>query len=265
MTVQLTRTVRFCLGADGVAGRDAAASNTFAAWPPMRGLGRYYELHVTCTGPVDAATGYFINVTRIDEAVRSRAIDLIVQASGQPDQAEALGLLMRRLLEALQAPLDGSVRSLTLQLTPTYALRIEDTSMGQVHMSQQYEFSAAHRLHAADLSDQDNRRVFGKCNNPSGHGHNYRFEVTVRCDVDETGRIAAVEQLDDLVSRTVIERLDHKHLNLDVAEFAHLNPSVENIAMVIFDLLKAPLEQAHLALDQVRVWETAKTVCTYRG
>src|SRR5690606_33368725 len=123
------------------------------------------------------------------------------------------------------------------------SLEIRSDDMAHVIMRQQYEFAAAHRLHCRELSDEKNREVFGKCNNPSGHGHNYRLEVTIRVPISPTGQIVRPEQLDAVVDTHVIEKLDHKNLSIDVPEFATRNSSVENIAQVVYGLLEAPLAE----------------------
>ena len=141
--------------------------------------------------------------------------------------------------------------------------------MNRITLRQQYEFSAAHRLHVEELSESENREVFGKCNNPAGHGHNYRLEVAVEKPITPEGHAPAVEELDRVVDEHVIDHLDHKHLNLDVPEFADLNPSVEHIAQVIWSLLEEPVARLDgedsARLVEVRVWETGKTACIYRG
>lgn len=260
--VHLARTVRFCLQADGTLAADAAADNSFAAWPPMRGLGRYYELNVCCRGDVDPVTGYFMNIKAIDRATREVALPVIAdRARADPDVP--LGSLMRDVFQTLGPALDHTVQAVELRLTPTYSLRIESKDMNTVLISQQYEFSAAHRLHAERLSDDENREVFGKCNNPAGHGHNYRLEVTVRGPIADDGHGLPVERLDALVDETVIQRLDHKNLDVDVPEFEKLNTTVEHIARVIYGMLGEPVRSLGLELERVRVWETGKTVCTY--
>jgi 6-pyruvoyltetrahydropterin/6-carboxytetrahydropterin synthase len=266
MEAELTRTVRFCLEPDGSLASDRPTSNSFAGWPPMRGLGRYYELHVTCAGPVDPVTGYLVNIKQIDQAVREAVLPRIAEAARR-DGGAAMGRLLQTLLNALHAAMDvPRARRLVFQLTPYHSYAIEDTDMAHLLIAQQYDFSAAHRLHVADLSDRENREVFGKCNNPSGHGHNYCVEVAVRAAVDDTGRALPVEQLDALVDERIIEKFDHKHLNCDLDEFAELNPSVENIAKVIYDTLgPAVRNRLDAELEHVRVWETGKTACLYRG
>lgn len=263
--LELTRTVRFCLSGDR---GDLAApkDNTFSSWPAMRGLGRYYELAVTCRGVADAQTGYFINIKAIDEAVRERALPLLVERVADESRAAAtpMGGLMRMLFGASDMALNGTVSEVRLVLTPTMSLAIERDDMDHVVMRQQYEFSAAHRLHVPTLSDEANRATFGKCNNPAGHGHNYRVEVAARCPIDAQGQTLEPAALDAIIDREAIEKLDHKHLNEDVPAFAELNPSVENIVRVVWQMLVGKLP-GDAKLDEVKVWETGKTVCSYWG
>jgi len=257
---ELTRIVRFCLNAGGSLADDAPVANAFAAWPAMRGLGRYYQLHVTCLGEVDPATGYLVNITRIDRAVRKSLLPLVAQAA-QRDSPVAI--LLADVLRELTPSLDGQVRRVRLQLTPTHGIEMENHDMNTAIIDQMFDFSAAHRLHSPTLTDAQNREIFGKCNNPSGHGHNYRLRVAVRAPLSAQGGIMPVGSLDELVGRVVIERFDHKHLNLDTAEFAHVNPTVENIAKVIHDLLAGEVKNIGVTLTHVTVWETDKTSATY--
>ena len=129
-------------------------------------------------------------------------------------------------------------------------------------MTRRYHFSAAHVLARPDWSDEQNRAVYGKCANPSGHGHNYVLEVTVRGDVDpESGRLVPVERLDALVARRVLEALDHRFLNRDVLDFASEVPTAENIARFAWRALKGEVSPA--LLDRVRLLETANNFVEY--
>jgi len=263
--LELSRTVRFCLSGDE-ADLEMPRDNTFSAWPAMRGLGRYYELIVTCVGEADPTTGYFINIKEIDRATRIHALPILNRYTADPHRAAAtpMGQLMRELLGAVDPAVAGSVARLTLVLTPRLQLTLEKHDMHHVILRQQYEFSAAHRLHVPSLSEEDNRKVFGKCNNPAGHGHNYRVEVAARCPVDAQGHALSPAALDASVNALVIDKLDHKHLNEDVPAFAQRNPSVENIVKVVWSMLEGKLPGG-AKLDEVKVWETGKTVCAYRG
>jgi len=106
-------------------------------------------------------------------------------------------------------------------------------------LTRRYRFSASHRLHSAELSEAENARVYGKCNNPFGHGHDYVLEVTVGGPVHPlTGLIVSVHALDDFIERHVLRLFANRNLNLDVAQFAALVPTTENIALVIADLIQ---------------------------
>ncbi len=263
--LELRRTVRFSLGG-GIEGRPR--HNTFSAWPAMRGLGRYYELTVACRGEADPTTGYLINIKHIDDAVREHVLPQLERLTSAPGANPidlAMGEVMRMVLHRLQQPLEGTVVQVTLVLSPFLNLTLEADPMDSVLIRQQYEFSAAHRLHVTTLSDEENQTIFGKCNNPAGHGHNYRVEVAARAPIDAHGRTIEPQTLDAVVDRHAIQRLDHKHLNTDVPEFADLNPSVENISKVIWNMLRQPVRGMKAELEEVSVWETGKTVCVYSG
>ena len=131
-------------------------------------------------------------------------------------------------------------------------------------------FEAAHRLHNPDRSDDWNRRVFGKCNNPHGHGHNYVVEVTVKGVPDQrTGIVADLGKLNELMMREVSDRFDHKHLNLDTSYFDDQVASAENIARVIWALLEPKVPSCRsggkVALHRVRLIETARSWFDYFG
>ena len=118
-------------------------------------------------------------------------------------------------------------------------------------------FNAAHRLYRKEWSHEKNNEVFGLCNNPNWHGHNYVVEVKIMGEVDpETGYLIDLKILNSIIQKEVIERFDHKNLNLDTVEFKDLNPTGENIVVVIYNLIRARLEDKYdLA---VRLWETER-------
>jgi 6-pyruvoyltetrahydropterin/6-carboxytetrahydropterin synthase len=123
-------------------------------------------------------------------------------------------------------------------------------------------FNAAHRLHNQMLSADENQQLFGKCNLPNYHGHNYELIVKVVGEIDpKTGYVIDTKILSDLVNEHVISKFDHKNLNLDVPEFKHLNPTAENIAIVIFNILRSLLSE-QLTL-QIRLYETPRNFVEY--
>ena len=133
----------------------------------------------------------------------------------------------------------------------------------KLELGRRYRFSASHRLHTAHLSEDENFRVFGKCNNPHGHGHNYVVEVSLSGVVDPaTGMIANLADLDAFVQRYVLEDFDHKSLNEDVLAFRDTVPTTENVCIEIFERLKS-FPQAKL--ERVRVEETGKNSFEYAG
>ena len=123
-------------------------------------------------------------------------------------------------------------------------------------------FNAAHRLHNPNWTNEKNDEIFGKCNNPSFHGHNYELIVKVVGDRDpETGYVCDMKILKDLVRAHVVDRFDHKNLNLDVEEFKELNPTAENIAVVIYDILRTKIDEK---LDlKIRLYETERNFVEY--
>ena len=133
----------------------------------------------------------------------------------------------------------------------------------KIELGRRYRFSASHRLHSLKLSEEENRRVYGKCNNPYGHGHNYVVEVSVSGTVDPaTGMIANLADLDGFVEREVIEPFDHKSLNEDVSAFHENVPTTENICKEIYQRLK---HFPKAKLERVRVEETGNNTFEYAG
>jgi len=136
--------------------------------------------------------------------------------------------------------------------------------MPQLTVCRQEHFNAAHRLHNPAWDDAHNARVFGKCNNPNYHGHNYNLLVRLTGEVDpETGYTFDMKRLSDLIKTEVTDRFDHRNLNLDTEEFRELNPTAENMAVVIWRRLRAVLPPA-LTLA-VTLYETDRNFVEYDG
>jgi 6-pyruvoyltetrahydropterin/6-carboxytetrahydropterin synthase len=124
-----------------------------------------------------------------------------------------------------------------------------------VYLTRRIEFSASHRYHNPALSAAENKRIFGKCNNPHGHGHNYTLEVTVAGEPDPvTGMVLDLKELKQVLEREIIQRMDHRFLNYEVVELEGQIPTCENIARVIWNLLESKITQGKL--HKVRLYET---------
>jgi 6-pyruvoyltetrahydropterin/6-carboxytetrahydropterin synthase len=133
----------------------------------------------------------------------------------------------------------------------------------KAYLTRRYMFSASHRLHSDDMSDAENVAIYGKCNNPFGHGHNYALEVTVSGSVDpSTGMVCNLVDLDGFVEREILEHFGHNNLNL-LPEFKELVPTTENLSTAIYDILQLGFHVAHL--EKVRLEETMMNSFEYSG
>ena len=131
-------------------------------------------------------------------------------------------------------------------------------------VTRRVHFNAAHRLWNPTFSDAENDRVFGVCNNPNFHGHNYNLDVSVEGEIDAaTGYVFDINTLKRVVEECVVRHLDHKNLNLDVPWFSDLNPTAENIAVVCWRMLASAVHPAKLV--RIRLWETDRNYVDYTG
>lgn len=263
--LRLQRTVRFCVSP--FAATQPAGFNHYAGMPTGAGLALYLELAVELEGEADPETGFFINIRDVDPPVRRHAVPLLTQLiadtyrAGRDVALTALLVPLRtslkRLAEAF-APL--VVKKLELRLNPFRRMTLIAEADNMVHYSEKFEFSATHQLWNPKLDDEANRRLFGKCANPSGHGHNYAIEITVKgTSLDAFDALSFQEVID----RHVVEPLDHTNLNLDVPYFQSHNPTIENIAIFAWEQLQDHVEG--VALDCIRVWESERSCCAYGG
>jgi 6-pyruvoyltetrahydropterin/6-carboxytetrahydropterin synthase len=228
-------------------------------------------LRCVIEGPIDPTTGYLCDISVVDDLLRLIVTRHLIQDDREPQSAESILQTVDRELRMVWDQ-DASIVSVTLALSPylSYSI-VTENKMNQstdqnstVRLTQQFEFSAAHRLHCNQLSTDENKRLFGKCNNLAGHGHNYVLEVTVSRQLgSDRGNVIPLDKLESVVKRLVIDRLDHKHLNADIEYFADLNPTVENIAVAIFEWLTGQF--GDVRLEKVRVYETPKTWAEYTG
>ena len=264
---RLTREVRFAVNLGAGAPPEPIPTNSYAGFPSLTGLGHFFTLQATVAGDLDPASNYLLNIKQVDAMVRERAIPHVAAAVRSGRFGGGAGVA-GELFILLRAAWPGVVLDkLGLSLSPFLSLSVHASEFpmpGDVRLSQKFEFSASHRLHNPALSEERNRAIFGKCNNPHGHGHNYELQVTLAGRPDANGLLIDVPAFERIVARTVIDRFDHKNLNIELSEFADVIPSVENIARVIYRLLKPALESDRTRLAAVTVWETPKTWCEYQ-
>jgi 6-pyruvoyltetrahydropterin/6-carboxytetrahydropterin synthase len=138
----------------------------------------------------------------------------------------------------------------------------KNKNMRKLAVYRKEHFNAAHRLHNETMSDERNVELFGKCNNPNYHGHNYELVVKLVGEVDpETGYVYDTKKLSKLLRDHVVERFDHKNLNLDVPEFKSINPTAENIVLVIYDILRPKIDSCYEL--NLRLYETERNFVEY--
>lgn len=243
-----------------------STTNSWAGSGPGSAAGPFYTIAAIVEGPVDPSTGYVCNIKLIDNVLRAQVVGRLGRAGNGSDRS--LGEVAKAFREAFslaaeRSPKTASLKELHLKISPFTILAVNGAE-SMVRLTQSFEFSASHRLHRPELSDEENLRVFGKCSNPAGHGHNYVVDVTVSgAPSVDVGTVTDLAALDRAVKRLVIDDFDHKNLNAECPEFASLNPTVENIARVIWNRLAGRLDACNLV--NVRVWETPKTYAEYNG
>jgi 6-pyruvoyltetrahydropterin/6-carboxytetrahydropterin synthase len=202
---------------------------------------------------------------RIDAQFDHRCINIEHPAFREqlPTTENLAVYLWRDLREGLNAPIEEVSVHESETLASAYAgeqaTDSEGVSRPVVTMTRLYIFSAAHRLYNPQLSDEENRAIYGKCANPYGHGHDYRLEITVRGVPDPiTGMVMNLTELDTLVQAEVLRHLDHKHLNEETPPFDHIPPTSENLVAFIVEQL-TPHLQGNARLYRVRLWETPRS------
>jgi 6-pyruvoyltetrahydropterin/6-carboxytetrahydropterin synthase len=259
---RLTREVRFAANGPCDPQLGHKPTNSYGGFPTLTGYGPYLTLQLTLAGPLDPVSSYLINIKQIDAAARERAVPFVIKSVAGP-RAITPARLVGRLYQMLEAWPPLLLEEVRLSLSPFLAFSALASERPMIRLSQKFEFSATHRLHNPKASEEENRHIFGKCNNPHGHGHNYEVQVTLHGEPDESGTLIELPAFESIVAATVIDRFDHKNLNLELAEFRELIPTVENIAMTIYGLLKPKLDSGRSSLASVTVWETPKTWCEY--
>jgi 6-pyruvoyltetrahydropterin/6-carboxytetrahydropterin synthase len=262
----LSRLVRFSI--NPFLPEDSVGFNSFASRPSGEGLAIFFELCVKLAGEVEPATGLVINVSDVDKQVQKYVVpEFSLQIRKDFRRGSHIGFLeLTRLLKSAWGQLADKfgaarLKELSLSLNPFRKVAIDGKDCKMSYFSEKFEFAATHKLWNDDFSEQRNREVFGKCANPSGHGHNYIVEVTIKRPVGKSD--FCIGGFEKVVDDEFIKVVDHKNLNIDVPYFAKAIPTVENIAVFAWEKLSGKLDEG--VLHCVTVWETDKTYCSYYG
>ncbi|MCH8274118.1 MAG: 6-carboxytetrahydropterin synthase [Armatimonadetes bacterium] len=243
----------------------------FGRWASPYNHGHDYALEATVEGPVNPQTGMVINIKDVDAILHNRIVEKfnLKSINDEVPEFKTLPPSLENLASFIWNKLSdwpGDIQLSRVCLYETPALFTDVTMQGgelKVTLTRVYEFCASHRLHSPDLSENENREVFGKCNNPHGHGHNYELEVTVCGPIDPvTGMMADLEKIDHVVDAEVVDRYDHKHLNIDLPELSGLIPTTEIMTRVIWKRLVGKLPAK---LERIMLRETARSSFEYAG
>ncbi len=265
--MKLTRRVTFSSGHRYWLTSLSEAENRarFGVWASPYNHGHNYVLDVTTEGDVDPETGMVINIKRIDDLLKTHIVHAFDQRSLNDevpafrDQPSTLENLLYHIAAELGPLLQNPARLTHLRLEEMPTLWAElDLKTNMTTLTRTYEFAASHRLHVESMSQAENDELFGKCNNPAGHGHNYLLEVTVSGSPDPlTGMLVDLGALDDAVNRLVVDRYDHRNLNCDVPELVGQVTTSEVVSQAIWNQLNGKLPAP---LYRVRLHETARNI-----
>lgn len=232
------------------------------------GHGHNYTLDVTITGTLDERTGMVMNMTELKAIVNEtlEGFDHKHLNEDTPyfrDRVPTTENIVRVLWTLIAPRLPAGASLARLRLYETNELWADyDGADGEATFARSYSFAAAHRLHAPSLSDEENLAIYGKCNNPNGHGHNYTVEVSVAGPVDgESGMVIDLPTMDATV-RSVLDQLDLRHLDREVSAFASKPSTAEHIVVYLWGELEPRLGGL---LRHLKLWETRKNVFEYSG
>jgi 6-pyruvoyltetrahydropterin/6-carboxytetrahydropterin synthase len=261
---RLTREIRFTVSPFCDAGESA---NSYCSRPDCEGMGLFFSLWVELGGDIDPQTGFVVNLSDIDKVCRGRAVPLIESAvkdafkNGRNISLTMLSEMLKDCCRAVRGRfLPAKVLSMAINVNPYRNVKICTENDDVIHYSEKFEFAAMHKLWNDDFSEAENFARFGKCANPTGHGHNYIVEVKVKV---LPGSGFTYGRLAKIVDRNLIELLDHKNLNEDVADFKQNNPTVENITTFAWQALNGKFGNAEL--EEIIIWENDRAYCSYRN
>ncbi|KAK3097816.1 hypothetical protein FSP39_013464 [Pinctada imbricata] len=249
------------------------------------GHGHNYKVEAIVRGPVDPTTGMVMNLADLKKSIQTSVLDVmdhknldldVPYFSNKVSTAENIavflwdslnkelppGMLYEIKLHETDKNVCSDKRRVILRKKKKMSVMMMEKPI--MYISRTESFSASHRLHSSKLSDEENKEIYGKCNNPNGHGHNYKVEAIVRGPVDPTtGMVMNLADLKKSIQTSVIDVMDHKNLDIDVPYFSNKVSTSENIIVFIWDSLNKELPPG--ILYEVKLHETDKSVVYYRG
>jgi 6-pyruvoyltetrahydropterin/6-carboxytetrahydropterin synthase len=262
---RLVRKVRFSVNPFGDTQGNGA--NSYGGRPCGEGLSLFFELSIGLAGATQEDTGFVVNVVDIDRVVRDNAVPAFTEKirSAFRESKQLTISQMAKMLASLRDVLKGKfddamLIELGLKFNPYRKIAFDCEDIKMYYFSEKFDFAAMHKLWNEKFSQEKNFKMFGKCANPNGHGHNYVIEVMIKAPTDEDIHIGGFEQT---VDERFVKLVDHKNLNADVKGFDKVNPTIENIAEFAWEKLNGKFGEAKL--HSVSIWESDRTFCTYYG
>lgn len=266
MISKMTRRLSFSAGHRYWFAHLSGAENKalFGPWASPFSHGHNYVLDVEVEGVVTDSTGMIVNIKDVDAVLKAQLLPQFINrslndqvshfATQAPTVENILSYIWSEIIR-IGLPQECTLTALKLEETPLLYGEFDGMTTSLTRI---YEFAASHRLHAPALPQSQNDALYGKCNNPAGHGHNYVLEVTVSGQPDaQTGMLCSIDDLDKAVDTLVVNRYDHKNLDVDVPELKGTITTSENVSQMIFKTLDGNLPAR---LERVRLWETARNM-----
>lgn len=271
---KLARQIRFAI--EPFLSSTDYGANSYCAKPTSNSLSFFFALWVELAGKTHKDSGFVINVSEIDKIIRAKAIKIfdkfikkyLARRFTAGFTFEQIGRILSEIWQKTERDfLPAKINSLFAELMPARKLGIKNKGDNMLYFSEKFEFSASHTLWNNKFSEKENEKIFGKCANKKGHGHNYIIEVTIKKSAKQSrDSIRAVRNqinvgaFERIVEKHFIRLVDHKNLNADVIYFKKVNPTVENISEFAFRILEKKFKTA---LDRVTVWENDRTFSTF--
>lgn len=263
----LSREIRFSV--DPFEAEQVLGSNSYAGKPCGEGLSFYFTLRVDLTSTLNPDTGFVVNVSEIDKLVRCEVIPKFSRwvhaffINRKTPTLWDVAALLGQCWPVIEAGFPNKeLEQLQLELNPFRQITISSEDVTMFTFSEKFEFAAMHRLWNEKFDEQANFKMFGKCANPGGHGHNYLLEVHVESAIEQVEQ-GWISDYQKTVTEGFLDLVDHKNLNADVPGFETLNPTVENLAYFAWEKLAGSFKNCKLV--KIKVWENDRTFCSYTG